>query len=197
VQSQLVVGDLAHQRPVTELQRLAVAKLTALYIKMLSVAAALSAKVQDEDGRLYSEEGDWEFNPPTDDDDVRDGVSQDIDIDGAERSLSLLGKFMAVGYIGLALLLVLITLLGNPDGQKGPYDSFILLLVLVSTVALLLCPFLIGMVATRIGKSGIVWGGLSFIFAPFGSLIGYFKIKSAVDEAATAAARSLGRTNRR
>jgi hypothetical protein len=169
--------------------------VTPLYLKMLTVAAALGAKVLDEDDRIYSEEGDYEFNPPVDYDDIPSGVSQEIDIDGAERSLSLLGKFMAVGYIGLLLWVVLIAWLGSPDGQKGPYDSFILLLVLVSTVALLLCPFLIGMVATRIGKNGTVWGGLSFIFSPVGSLIGYFKIKSAVDEAATAAARSQGRTN--
>jgi hypothetical protein len=36
---------------------------TALYRKMLSVAAALQAKVQDDDGNVYRTEHDWEFDP--------------------------------------------------------------------------------------------------------------------------------------
>ncbi len=62
--------------------------------------------------------------------------------------------------------------------------------MLISLLALLLCPIFIGIVAARIGKSAIIWGGLSFLLSPFGQLIGYFKIKSAVDEATTAAARA-------
>lgn len=117
-------------------------------------------------------------------------MSEQIDIEAAERSLSLLGKCMAVAYIGLPLSLVLISWLGSPPGQKGPYDTGIAVLVFVSILAMLLSPILIGVVAARIGKSGVVWGGLSFLFSPFGQLIGYFKIKAAVDEAATVAARA-------
>jgi hypothetical protein len=117
-------------------------------------------------------------------------MSEDINVEGAERSLSLLGKCIAVAYIGLPLSLVLISGLGSPPGQKGPYDLLIALLSLISMLALLLSPILIGVVAARIGKSGIIWGGLSFLFSPFGQLIGYFKIKSAVDEATTAVARA-------
>ena len=62
--------------------------------------------------------------------------------------------------------------------------------MLISLLALLLCPILIGSVAAKIGKSGIVWGGLSLLLSPFGQLIGYFKIKSAVEEASTAASRA-------
>jgi len=113
-----------------------------------------------------------------------------MDIEGAERSLSLLGKFILVGYIGLPISLVLIAWLGSPPGQKGSFDSIIALLFFVSLVALLLCPVLIGVVAARIGKSGIIWGGLSFLFSPFGQLIGYFKVKSAVDEAGSMASRA-------
>jgi hypothetical protein len=36
---------------------------TALYEKMLRVAAALGAKVQDDDGNDYAKPGDWNFNP--------------------------------------------------------------------------------------------------------------------------------------
>jgi hypothetical protein len=36
---------------------------TALYIKMLSVASALGAKIQDDDGTIYSRVGDWVFSP--------------------------------------------------------------------------------------------------------------------------------------
>jgi hypothetical protein len=117
-------------------------------------------------------------------------VSTDINIDGAERTLSLLGKSMLVAYIGFPLSLVLISWLGSPAGEKGPLDSLILLVTLVSLLALLLCPVLIGVVAAKIGKSGIIWGGLSFLFSPFGQLVGYFKIKSAVDEASSAASRA-------
>jgi hypothetical protein len=113
-----------------------------------------------------------------------------MNIEGAERSLSLLGKFMLVGYIGLPLSLVLIASFGSPPGQQSPLDSVIALLTFVSIVALLLCPILIGIVAARIGKSGIIWGGLSFFFSPFGQLVGYFKIKSAVDEASSMASRA-------
>jgi hypothetical protein len=35
---------------------------TALYRKMLGVALALSAKVQDDDGVFYENEGDWQFD---------------------------------------------------------------------------------------------------------------------------------------
>jgi hypothetical protein len=66
----------------------------------------------------------------------------------------------------------------------------IVLLTFVSLVALLFCPVLIGIVAARIGKSGIIRGGLSFLFSPFGQLVGYFKIKSAVDEASSMASRA-------
>src|SRR5262245_3203868 len=120
----------------------------------------------------------------------RPQMSEEINVEGAERSLWRLGKFMAVAYIGLPLSLVLISWLGGPPGQKGPYDSWILLLTLISLLALLLCPILIGIVAARIGKSAVIWGGLSFLFSPFGQLVGYFKIKSAVDEASSTAARA-------
>lgn len=113
-----------------------------------------------------------------------------MNIEGAERSLSLLGKFMLVGYIGLPLSLVLIAWLGSPPGQKGPLDSLLALLAFVSLVALLICPVLIGIVAARIGKSAVIWGGLAFLLSPFGQLIGYFKIKSAVDEASSMASRA-------
>jgi len=36
---------------------------TALYNKMLLVASALGAKVQDDDGNIYSKVGDWVFSP--------------------------------------------------------------------------------------------------------------------------------------
>lgn len=36
---------------------------TALYRKMLEIAVALDARVQDDDGNLYVNETDWEFNP--------------------------------------------------------------------------------------------------------------------------------------
>lgn len=36
---------------------------TALYLKMLQVAAALGAHVQDEEGTVYAQPGDWEFEP--------------------------------------------------------------------------------------------------------------------------------------
>jgi hypothetical protein len=36
---------------------------TALYNKMLVVASALKAKIQDDDGTEYSKVGDWVFNP--------------------------------------------------------------------------------------------------------------------------------------
>jgi hypothetical protein len=36
---------------------------TALYLKMLGVALTLSAKVQDDDGEFYENEGDWQFDP--------------------------------------------------------------------------------------------------------------------------------------
>ena len=117
-------------------------------------------------------------------------MSADINIDGAERALSLLGKSMLVAYIGFPLSLVLIAWLGASSGKKGPFDFLILLVMLISLLALLLCPILIGVVAARIGKSGIIWGGLSFLFSPVGQLVGYFKIKSAVDEATTAASRA-------
>jgi hypothetical protein len=117
-------------------------------------------------------------------------VSTDISIDGAERTLSLLGKVMLVGYVGFPLSVVLISWLGSPAGEKGPFDLPILLLLMISVLALLLSPILIGMVAAKIGKSGIVWGGFSFLFSPIGQLVGYFKIKSAVDDAAIAASRS-------
>jgi hypothetical protein len=60
----------------------------------------------------------------------------------------------------------------------------------ISLLALLLCPILIGVVAAKIGKSGIIWGGLSFLCSPFGQLVGYFKIKSAVEEASSMASRA-------
>jgi hypothetical protein len=82
-------------------------------------------------------------------------VDTDINIDGAERTLSLLGKAMLVAYIGFPLSLVLISWLGAPAGEKGPFDSVILLATVISLLALLLCPILIGVVAAKIGKSGI------------------------------------------
>jgi hypothetical protein len=36
---------------------------TALYNKMLQVASALGAKVQDDNGTVYSSVGDWVFSP--------------------------------------------------------------------------------------------------------------------------------------
>ena len=36
---------------------------TALYRKMLRVATALQAKIQDDDGNVYRTESDWEFDP--------------------------------------------------------------------------------------------------------------------------------------
>ena len=36
---------------------------TALYRKMLQIASALRASVRDDDGELYSEATDWEFDP--------------------------------------------------------------------------------------------------------------------------------------
>lgn len=36
---------------------------TALYKKMLAIAAALQAKVQDDDGAVYQNVGEWEFDP--------------------------------------------------------------------------------------------------------------------------------------
>jgi hypothetical protein len=36
---------------------------TALYRKMLQVAQALNAQVQDDDGTPYRKEADWEFDP--------------------------------------------------------------------------------------------------------------------------------------
>ncbi|UXH80007.1 hypothetical protein [Roseateles amylovorans] len=36
---------------------------TALYQKMLQVAGALGARVQDDDGTFYEKETDWQFNP--------------------------------------------------------------------------------------------------------------------------------------
>ena len=36
---------------------------TALYRKMLKIAAALNAQVQDDDGTIYRNESDWEFDP--------------------------------------------------------------------------------------------------------------------------------------
>ena len=77
---------------------------------------------------------------------------------GAERTLSLLGKSMLVAYIGFPLSLVLISWLGSPAGEKGPLDSLILLVALVSLLALLLCPVLIGVVAAKIGTGGIDLG---------------------------------------
>jgi hypothetical protein len=38
---------------------------TALFQKMLSVAAALGAHVQDDDGETYSSPTDWQFDPRT------------------------------------------------------------------------------------------------------------------------------------
>jgi hypothetical protein len=65
-------------------------------------------------------------------------VSNEINIEGAERTLSVLGICIAVGYVGLVLSLVLISWLGGPPGEKGPFDSWISLLSLVSILALLL-----------------------------------------------------------
>jgi hypothetical protein len=117
-------------------------------------------------------------------------VSGATKIERAERTLSLLGICMVVGYTSLVVSIVLATWLSSRSGQKSPLDLLVLLLSLTWTVALLLCPILIGMVASKIGKSAIIWGGLSLIFSPFGQLVGYFKIKSAVDEASTAEARA-------
>ncbi len=36
---------------------------TALYQKMLSIATALGATVQDDDGTVYDSPGDWQFDP--------------------------------------------------------------------------------------------------------------------------------------
>lgn len=36
---------------------------TALYRKMLRVAAALNAQVQDDDGTVYTKDTDWTFDP--------------------------------------------------------------------------------------------------------------------------------------
>ena len=36
---------------------------TALYLKMLKIATALSAKVQDDNGTVYPDEAEWEFDP--------------------------------------------------------------------------------------------------------------------------------------
>lgn len=113
-------------------------------------------------------------------------MSNEINVDGAQRTLSTLGVCMLVGYLGLVVSLVLVSFVGNQPGQKGPLDSVVALLFLVSILALLLCPILIGVVAAKIGKSGIIWGGLSFLFSPFGQLVGYFRIKSAVDEVSSA-----------
>jgi hypothetical protein len=117
-------------------------------------------------------------------------MGTDINIEAAERALSLLGKSMLVGYIGFPLSLVLISWSGSPPGEKSLIDSVILVVTLISLLALLLCPILIGVVAAKIGKSGIIWGGLSLLFSPFGQLVGYFKIKSAVDEASSVASRA-------
>ena len=38
---------------------------TALYRKMLKIAAALGAKVHDDDDNIYSKETDWEYDPTT------------------------------------------------------------------------------------------------------------------------------------
>lgn len=37
---------------------------TALYKKMLRIASALNAHVQDDDSTKYPQEADWEFEPP-------------------------------------------------------------------------------------------------------------------------------------
>ena len=117
-------------------------------------------------------------------------MSTDINIDSAERTLSLLGKVMLIGYVGFPLCVVMSSWLGAPAGEQGPFDIPILLLMLISVLALLLSPILIGMVAAKIGKSGVIWGGFAFLFSPIGQLVGYFKIKSAVDAAAIAASRA-------
>jgi len=36
---------------------------TALYRKMLQIASALGAQVQDDDGTVYTRDTDWSFNP--------------------------------------------------------------------------------------------------------------------------------------
>jgi hypothetical protein len=36
---------------------------TALYNKMLQVSSALGARIQDDDGTVYSKVGDWVFSP--------------------------------------------------------------------------------------------------------------------------------------
>ncbi len=36
---------------------------TALYKKMLKIAATLGAQVQDDDGTVYHKPGDWTFDP--------------------------------------------------------------------------------------------------------------------------------------
>jgi len=36
---------------------------TALYRKMLRIAAALNAQIQDDDGEVYTAEADWSFDP--------------------------------------------------------------------------------------------------------------------------------------
>lgn len=116
-------------------------------------------------------------------------MDADINVDHAERTLSWLGKCMLVAYIGLPLYLVLVAWLG-PAAAKAPLGFLVVLELLISLLALLLCPILIGVVAAKIGKSGILWGGLSLLCSPWGQLIGYFRIKSAVEEASTAAARA-------
>ena len=117
-------------------------------------------------------------------------MSNSINIEGAERTLSALGICMVVGYAALVASLGLATWLSGQPGEKNPLDWLIVVLSLTWTLALLLCPILIGVVAAKIGKSAIVWGGLSLVFSPFGQLVGYFKIKSAVDEASMAVGRA-------
>lgn len=117
-------------------------------------------------------------------------MTANINVESADKALSLLGKCMLVAYIGLPLSLVLVVWAAGPPGQRGPFESIVLLIFAASILALLICPILIGVVAARIGKSAIIWGGLSLIFSPWGQLVGYFKIKTAVEDAASVASRA-------
>lgn len=59
-----------------------------------------------------------------------------------------------------------------PSLGKGP--SFMLLALGLTAVLLLIAYyFAIGIYASRTGRSAVVWGGLSFLLAPFGVWISY------------------------
>ena len=110
-------------------------------------------------------------------------MSSNIDIDAADKALSRLTTLVLIGYLGIVAAVVLAIFLANPDGESTLLGIIPAILYLIAVVALLICPIFIGLTANRLGKSGIVWGGLSFIASPFGQLIGYFMLKSAFNSA--------------